>query len=99
MSGISDSLFGRLKQRFAWQRNPIVRKKGTYLKTTRTRNGTGIVRVKDCPICGKTFRLQPGAGRLVKHGARYGSPTNQCGAHMQMKKKPKEKTLRRRKKK
>lgn len=95
MSGMLD----KFRQYFPWQRQPIVRKKGTYLKKTRTRNGTGIVKVKDCPICGKTFRLQPGAGRLVKHGTRYGQPTNQCGAHAQMRTKPKGKLLRRRKKK
>lgn len=87
-----------LKQRFEWQRTPIVRDEGVRLKGTRTRNGVGITMVKDCPVCGKTFRLQPGSGRLVKHGTRYGWPDNQCGAHSQMKTKPKEKKKRRKKK-
>ena len=67
------------------------------MKGTKTRNGVGLVKVMDCPVCGKTFRLSPGAGRLVKHGARYGQPTNQCGAHVEMMKKPKEKKKRRKK--
>ena len=58
------------------------------LKGTKTNNGVGITRVKKCPICGKRFRLQPGSGRSVKHGTRYGWPTHQCGRHAEMKEKP-----------
>lgn len=61
------------------------------LRGTKTNNGVGIVKTKICPICGKAFRLQPGSGRSVKHGTRYGWPVNQCGAHMQMKKQSKRK--------
>jgi len=92
------NVFEMLKQRFAWQQKPIVRKEGVRLKGTRTQNGTGIVKVMDCPVCGKTFRLPPGSGRMVKHGERHGWPTNQCGRHAQMKKQPKEKKKRRKKK-
>ena len=92
------NIFEMLKQSFARHRTPIVRKEGIRLKATRTRNGTGIVKVMDCPVCGKTFRLPPGSGRMVKQGTRYGWPTSQCGAHAQMKKQPKEKKKRRKKK-
>ena len=57
------------------------------LKVSRTRNGVGIVKVRKCPICGRTYKPTLGKVRLVnawpetKRVQDY-IPASQCGAHL-----------------